>query len=362
MGQPENEVSVATDDQCGACGERNPAGSAFCVFCGSYLGWDQAGQGPAAPRGTAPAPAVELRAAGGPRGVPAGESSATRPVGPPPPPAPESPPRPPVTSTTSGSPCPHCGQPNDATRRFCSRCGYPLVTATSTTPAHPRPPGGRGWWDSESRAARREYRQSLPALYRWRRVIVTLGVIAAAVVVLSLTDNHPIEWAREWWRNRTVELVAVEGLSAAADPPGSVPPPYEVAELPDPRQSAWATRWPVDAAEVAPKCGESPADGAIVLTWDEPTRVRGLDVWAGLGKSDGERRLQFLPRQLGVSYDNMCVSRTLDETADRQRLVLDTKAPVKTLRITVDAVYENSAKPQSPFVAIGGLEVLHRPD
>ena len=31
----ECEVLVATEDQCGACGERNPAGSAFCVFCGS---------------------------------------------------------------------------------------------------------------------------------------------------------------------------------------------------------------------------------------------------------------------------------------------------------------------------------------
>src|SRR4029453_18451260 len=28
-------------DVCEACGERNPAGSAFCVYCGVYLGWDQ---------------------------------------------------------------------------------------------------------------------------------------------------------------------------------------------------------------------------------------------------------------------------------------------------------------------------------
>ena len=39
---------MATEDQCSACGERNPAGSAFCVFCGTYLGWEVAGQGPAA--------------------------------------------------------------------------------------------------------------------------------------------------------------------------------------------------------------------------------------------------------------------------------------------------------------------------
>ncbi|MGB5951162.1 MAG: hypothetical protein WBG57_01470, partial [Ornithinimicrobium sp.] len=30
------------EGQCEACGEPNPAGTQFCLFCGEYLGWTEA--------------------------------------------------------------------------------------------------------------------------------------------------------------------------------------------------------------------------------------------------------------------------------------------------------------------------------
>src|SRR5579885_2588266 len=32
---------LTAEDVCSECGERNPPNSAFCVFCGHYLGWDE---------------------------------------------------------------------------------------------------------------------------------------------------------------------------------------------------------------------------------------------------------------------------------------------------------------------------------
>ena len=166
--------SVATEDQCGACGERNPAGSAFCVFCGTYLGWDEPGHGPARrprahgrtgrpeARGTGPSP--PRRSPRRPAAVPPRRPPPRSDVGP---------------AAPTGTPCPQCGQDNPATRRFCSRCGYPLVAATAAAadPGPHRPPqhGAGGTRRPGPRAV--STAGACRALYRWRRVLVTLAVI-----------------------------------------------------------------------------------------------------------------------------------------------------------------------------------------
>jgi len=343
---------VATEDQCSACGERNPAGSAFCVFCGTYLGWDEPGRGPAGRTDTGATPVTER------------PTTATQPAPPSPPqpsPVPSQPAPTPAPPTSSGTPCPNCGQDNPATRRFCGRCGYPLVAATAAaTPSRPAGTPQRGWWDPEARAARREYRRSLPPLYRWRRVLVSLGVVVGVVLVLTLTGNNPVGYVQERWRELTGDVQPVDNVTAAARPKGSVAPTYDIKNLPGSREEAWATAWP-EGATASGECWESPAAGAIVLRWDEPTRVRGLDVWAGLDADNSDRARQFLPKRLGVTFGDLCVPLDLKSTPDRQRLPFDTKTEVTSLVITVADVYPNSATPAENLVAIGGIEVLHQP-
>jgi hypothetical protein len=228
------------------------------------------------------------------------------------------------------------------------------------TAPRPAAPPQRGWWDPEARAARREYRRSLPPLYRWRRVLVTLAVVVAVGLVLTLTGNNPVGYVQERWRALTGELEPLDGVTATARPKGSVAPTYDIENLPGSREEAWATAWPAGAT-AAGECWETPADGAIVLRWDEPTRVLGLDVWAGLDADNSERARQFLPKVLGVRFEGLCVPLDLESTPDRQRLRFDTKTEVTSLVITVADVYPNSATPAENLVAIGGIDVLHQP-
>jgi zinc-ribbon domain len=344
---------VDAEDQCSACGERNPAGTAFCLFCGVYLGWNEPGRGPASssagtpPAGTGTAPG----------------SGAAAPVAPPtapPDPVPSSP----------GAPCPHCGQPNPPDRRFCGRCGYPLVAApvpTSRTPV-PQTSERRGWWarwsNPDERRAKREYRRSLPPFYRWRRVLVTVGVVAAAALVLVVTGNNPVGYVHERWLDLTVDPVPIADVTATARPPGSVAPTYDVSKLPGERRDAWATDWPAGTTTLT-GCGSTPnRTGRIVLGWDQPTRVRGLEVWAGVAAEKG-RLNQFRPRRLDVTYLDhgaaRCVELSLHDAADGQRLSFDTGSDVTSLLVSVGSVFPPTAQPSTTLVAIGGIQVLHRP-
>lgn len=191
--------------------------------------------------------------------------------------------------------------------------------------------------------------------------MLVLGAIACVAVALNVTGNKPIDFLQDQWRDATIDLMPVPGVSAAARPQSSLAPTYEVEKLPGPREEAWATTWPPGAV-ASEQCWRTPAEGVIVLRWDQPTRVRGLDVWAGLDADDSARARQFLPKRLGVRFGDRCADLGLEPTPDRQRFLFDTGTEVTSLRITVGDVYPNSATPVENLVAIGGLEVLHQPD
>ena len=201
---------------------------------------------------------------------------------PPPAPAPPSP---------AGTPCPQCGQDNPATRRFCSRCGHPLVAAAPRRrrPARAGTPQ-RGWWDPErQRAARREYRRSLPPLYRWRRVLVALACSWPSAVVLTLTGNNPVGWAQERWRELTVTWSRrrrdrrrpAAGLGGAD---------VRRREAPGSRQEAWATAWPAGADRLRTVLRSGPAAGR------DRAPLGRADAGARARRLGGARRRQQRPR------------------------------------------------------------------
>ncbi|GAB2603254.1 zinc ribbon domain-containing protein [Kribbella endophytica] len=365
------------EDVCTACGERNPAGSAFCLYCGVYLGWDQAAPDE---QPTVRQPAIEQSAAGhsGPGQSTASQSSmsasgqaATGQTAI----LPEThaqAPRPPYEDD-SGRPkpgemaCPQCGIPNAQTLRFCRKCGRALHPSASSGQA-PQAVAKHGWWqrfwDPKDRRARRDYRRSLPPLYRWRRVIVAVGAIAVAWVLLSVVGTNPVTWAKDRVNDVRGTLVPVELAAVAAAPPESIAAGgYSIEALTSaPLDDAWATPWATNVVVPLEGCsGKAAAQGTIRLSFPEAVRVRRLDVLAGLPATDARRPLQFRPSVLLVLSEGRCQEVALKDSADVQKLELDTGVPVKDLTIAIGATYPGRAGAAQPVAAITSLAVQSRP-
>jgi hypothetical protein len=218
-------------------------------------------------------------------------------------------------------------------------------------------------WDPKDRRARREYRRSLPPFYRWRRVIVGVGGLAAVLVVLSVVGKSPVSWAKDRLYDVRGTLVAVDPVVFAAVPPQSVATDYEVLALGTaPLDDAWATAWnPADFAQLDGCSGKQAAKGTITLTFKDPVRVRRLDIRAGLPAANAKRALQFRPSVLLVMYEGRCSELQLKDSSDLQQLKLDTGVPVKQLQIAVGATYPARPDAAENLTALTSIAVLSRP-
>jgi hypothetical protein len=374
---------MASEAQCDSCGEANPAGSPFCLFCGTYLGWDQPGAGPTgagqappagpAPSTTPPAPGPAAVAASSPAASPpvpehrdaptapgqpvTDPARATRPA-----PAPEAASGAAV-GTAAGPTCPSCGHRNDPSRRFCERCGFTLVSAArGTAPTRTPTTEGGHWWSrsAEDRAARRAYRRSLPPLYRWRRVIVALLVVVLAVAVVSVVEGNPVEWATQRYHDLRGTTVEVSGVRAVAEP-GEEPVP---AATDDDASSTWKTPWPPGTPE---QTCSAPRPFALRLQWEDPVRVRGVRVSPGT-RGDGtvDRRLSPRPATMLVSWEDdsgevRCESLGVTDEAATRDLELDTRTAVDTLWLRVGSVHEAQGANVPRPVSVRYVAVLSRP-
>ena len=262
------------------------------------------------------------------------------------------------------APCPACGRSNPPGRRFCSHCGHRLLADTAGARALVASPAARSrsWWsrlfDNRDRAARREYRRSLPALYRWRRVLIVLGLVGGLVAGLAVAGQDPVGFVVDRYHDVRGTLVPVPVTAATIEPPDATVPKSDPAALIDGTEAAWTMRW--EPAAEGGSCGGAPGTGVIVLTIP-PTRVRALTVQAGLLASNGRRPLQALPLKLGVTFDGApCQPLDLEDDANEQVLKIDTTVPVSTIRIGVDA-----AKPQredgEPVLSFTEIGVRARP-
>jgi hypothetical protein len=346
------------EDVCTACGERNPAGSAFCLYCGVYLGWDEAAEERPAARQAAPEPtsvasqhpgqtSQAQRQAATPVSEPQYEDVSARPK-------------------PGEVPCPQCGVPNAATLRFCSKCGKALRPSAATSQA-PTAVVTQGWWqrlrDPKDSRARRDYRRSLPPLYRWRRVIVGVGGIAAVLVVLSVVGKNPVGWVKDRLYDVRGSLVTVDPVVFAGAPPQSVAKNYDVLALGSaPLDDAWATSWVPTALTALDGCtGKAAAQGMVSVTFKDAVRVRRLDVRAGLPAANAKRPLQFRPSVLLVMYEGRCSELQLKDSSDLQQLKLDTGVPVKQLLIAVGATYPARPDAAENLTALTSIAALSRP-
>jgi hypothetical protein len=345
-------------DVCEACGERNPAGSAFCVYCGVYLGWDEREEEPETAR---PQPAAGTPATAA---APVATTRETqRPA-----PEPQAPTAPIPVLPAGHAPCPACAHPNPSTRRFCGKCGHALRPGSGGAIAAPRQPQHRSWWqrfrDPVDRKARRDYRRSLPPLYRWRRVLIVALCIGLAIGGSYALGRDPVNWAKARWHDVRGSLVVVDGIGFQAVPDGSTANGFDPAALGSPESDdAWATAWSPQAVVPAKGCnGQKAAAGTVRLALPQPARVRQLEIVSGLPKDDDNRPFQFRPSRLLVMYgDGGCTPLDLKDDSAVQTFAVDTGVPVSSLTIAVAAAYPARGDARQDLVALSGVRVYSRP-
>lgn len=341
---------------CESCGAANAAGTEFCMFCGTYLEWTGPEGRPERDVDTLPGtrpgassterpPATTAYDAGlatageqpvllrtPARAVLVAEPPEVPPgTGGPALAAPE-----PTPVVAADPPCPACGRVNDPALHFCSRCGQTL----REEPAAPAPSATSAWrrmLEERDRSAKRAYRRSLPPLYRWRRVVLAVLVPALVVGGLVAVGRHPVRWAQERWWDLKGSVVAVPGVTAGTSPEDASVTGSDPASLVDGTEQAWSEPWQPPAE--GDSCGGAKGTGRVVLSFS-PTRVREITINAGLPASNPRRPLEFRPQAVGVRFDSgPCRTFTLADVPDRQRLVVDSGVPVRTVVIGVDTTY-----------------------
>jgi hypothetical protein len=358
---------VTIDLICEACGESNPPGTEFCTNCNNYLAWDRSTPvrpvrnaatpltqtpPPSTATGSYPAPAgpandwtTEAPTAGYPEGGYApqesddqgsydtgyydDEAAST-----------SSENAPPAQTGYEDLTCPDCGRVNPGTRRFCSRCGYAFFSSDEPGPYYDT---GSSWAMSEAardRAARREYRRSLPPLYRWRRGLIALLVVALGTAGVVIVDESPIRIAKDGWYRLNKAYVKVAPIQATVVPAERTAAGSDPANLVDGTQKEWTMSW---SPAQDSSCGPAAGTGEIVLTF-APTRIRRIQIMPGLDEHNPLRGRQPLPKTLAVSFpQGKCTTITLD-TQPRQRAVnFDSQEPVTELRIGISSAQSGGA-------------------
>ncbi len=353
---------------CQECGETNRAGTEFCVFCGAYLAWSAPGTVPDAPSGsghpTTPLPAVADPPAAQhppPTGEPTRPSTTEAPV-----PRAADEPAPHLTRATAvrATPCPVCGQPSRPELFFCARCGEQLVPS----PAARRLPAGRGgppsWWhrvwDTQDRLARRAYRQSLPAVYRWRRLVVGVLVVGLLAAFAVVSRGRPVAWALERVDDARGTVTVVPGLQAGVEPEGATLAPSTPGSLLDRTGQAWTTAWSASTTGASCDLGAT-GPVTIVLTFPEPRRIRSLEIYAGLSDTLPERALQHRPAALAVDFgQGNCLTVPLEDRYRLTRLPADSSRAVSSARIGVVSTHPPAAGGQD-VLSISEISLLARP-
>lgn len=356
---------------CEACGEPNRPGSTFCSACRTYLGWQDAVPATAATGPPRPSPTRDADASpqiGSSDSSDTGEIEASGDAGgssdavdhPPPVPVPD---RRAAMAGRTELRCPSCGQSYEQARRFCSRCGHQIVgpTNAATSPPPEQPSGFKAWWerhfDDRDRGARRAYRRSLPARYRWRRVIVGVVVVALVVAGAVLSGGRPVQWARERWYGLLNRTEVVPGVVATAEPASGTVRGSDPARLTDNDVASWTAPWAPRGKAVG--CGPPRGTPSVRLDF-EPRQIRRVNVWPGLPEDDQDRRLQARPHWVTIDLgEGRCVRHELRDSPEMQAVDVPAGSAVSRIRFSIaDAYLTKGGKPQ---LSLTEIQLLAQP-
>ena len=295
---------------CGDCGETNKPGTEFCMFCGAYLGWQEqepAGanevtqvlpaQPPAPPRparNTPPAPSASVGALGGAglgsartTRAPSGTAARSEPARKDPQPSPVA-----VVAAPAPPPapagCPTCGRAIDPARRFCGHCGEQFIRPGTSAPVTRSTQRSTWWtrlWDSKDRVARRTYRRSLPPLYRWRRVIITVLALGLIGGGLTVVGPSPKAFVLARYYDVRTRSSTCQGSDSGDHPAGGVGLGHDAGGAV--RLHGQGLADAVDRLDSGQPCGAPPTTAVIQLSFSR-TRIREIDLRAGLLKNEPE--------------------------------------------------------------------------
>lgn len=359
---------------CRTCGGHNGDADTFCGSCGTFLEWtgekiQPAVQTPAQPAVQTPAqfPAQSSPAQPPAQSSPVPTPAQTSPVQPKAQPVPMTPqpsvPRRPTAPATPSPPsrvlqpddliCGDCGEGNPPARRFCSRCGGSLQTATVV----PTP-----WWrqllkrfDRTSRPAgsrpSRLKARTLRGVSTLVRRALLIGVLLLALLYVAIPSMRSLVNGAALGLRDRVEALFVQK-------PVPVRPTSFTAtdEVPD-HGAALAVDGFNNTFWSAPNAAEEPT---LVLGFDQPTRLVRAIVWVGGG--DDPLALGR-PKQLHLVYSAGGTTigtfdALLEDTPGKQQQVkLEGGDGATSVEIHVVDVYRSV---QSPAVALSEIELFER--
>jgi len=350
---------------CEACGATNRSTAEFCTGCGRFLGWREPVDG------TQPAPQPQSQQT--PVQVAADEHqpvNRTTPISQAP--APQAPVGQAVldkpqaqtvelATVPAGPVCPKCWRVNAPGRRFCAKCG----TRIAATQAGAVRGNDAADLQRQEQANQRAFHDSLPAIYRWRRVgLVALAVAVVAALTITVGAD-PVGFARARWYDIKGTLAQVPGVQATVVPPTTGPSAksgstVDPAMLVDGTSADWHVHWTAD--EGSQTCDGGTGVPTIELTTAQPIRIRAIGIYAGLAADQPQRALQFRPRSIGVTAVDAggCRLVPLTDSADLQRFTFDSLEKVSVIRISIDGAYPGPADAQKRL-SIREIQLFSRP-
>jgi hypothetical protein len=243
--------------------------------------------------------------------------------------------------------CPSCSAGNPADRRFCRRCGQPLVTA----------PPKLSWWRRLLKKLRGE---PLTAGYRPRRrrrlrfltplaVILLLGIVGVAVVpALRAPARRGYDAARGAVLDRFSKPTQVVPKAAAAS---SSTPGGEAAKLID---GANNTFW-------APKVAAPAAGEWCQIQLERPVFVAKLLITPGIDTKEDTFRTQARPAKIQI------ITRRTDGSETKQTKTLDDRPKAQEINVRASKVTQITIVIQDAYgsqpgrlVAVAEVEVFVR--
>jgi len=255
--------------------------------------------------------------------------------------------------------CGQCGEGNEPTRKFCSRCGEELTTATVVKTrwyrkllrrktkvmeagARPGQPGAKAPMSAKARSG-------------WRTVIRVVGLFTMGLTMLAVflpgvrvqvdaALGHPIQKVQDWWAHQRDPYERVFPVDWSAN---RLPRPGHNARatFDDNTLTYWATPWRPNRRRL---------DTFLTVTFSEPVKDLVVFVYAG---APGDEFTRFhSPSELRFDYGDGRPNDTADLARDQKvqgPFTLEHADGVEQITIWIDEVAHQRG---ATDVAIAELE------
>jgi hypothetical protein len=168
--------------------------------------------------------------------------------------------------------------------------------------------------------------------------MVLVLAIAGGVAV----GRDPIGVVKGAWYSLRGQYLNVSPIQVRVEPAEATAAKSDPAALVDGSEVEWTMNW---APSQLSDCGPAAGTGVIVLNFPS-TRIRQVQIYAGLANDNAQRELQPKPKDLGLTFDGgPCKRIPLKNTPDKQEFPVDTGKPVTELRIGIGSAYPAGATP-----------------